>query len=102
MGWRTLASALDAGTAICAGINSAYFCDRLLTGVDNTARKLALFVLALISFGAMFEALALIATAASASEAPVTASASWAAVRLLPFLGAAGISALIARGVFFR
>lgn len=102
MGWRTLAAALDAGTAICAGINSAYFCDRLLSGVDGAARRLAVFVLAIVSFGTLIEALALIAIVAGPNEAAVTASASWAAVRVLPFAGAAGLSALIARGVLFR
>lgn len=102
MGWRTLASALDAGTAICAGINSVYFCDRLLSGVDGAARRLAVFVLAIVSMGTLIEALALIANAAGPNEAQVPASASWAVVRLLPFAGAAGVSALIARGVLFR
>lgn len=97
MGWRTLAAALDAGTAFCAGVNSAYFCDKLLSGVDGRARRLAVFVLAIVSFGTMFEALALLAT----NDGPGTASA-WAAVRVLPFLGAAGVSTLIARGVLFR
>jgi hypothetical protein len=102
MGWRTLASALDAGTAICSGINSAYFSDRLFFGVDGAARRLALFVLAVVSLGAFIEAIALLATAAGPNGTPVTASASWATVRVLPFAGAAGVSALIARGAFFR
>ena len=100
--WRVLAGALDAGTAICAGVNSAYFCDRLLSGVDATARRVAVAVLALVSIGTLIEALALLATATGPGQAPVTESASWAAVRLLPFAGAAGVSALIARGAFFR
>lgn len=100
--WRTLTAALDAGTAVCAGINSAYFCDRLLSGVDATARRIAVAVLALVSFGTLIEALALLATAAGPNQALVTASASWAAVRLLPFAGAAAISVLIARGASLR
>ena len=107
MGWRTVAFSLDAGTAICAGFNSAYFCDRLLSGVDGRARRLAVLVLACVSFGTFIEAVALIATAVSPNaagpnEAGFAASASWAAVRVLPLAGAAGVSALIARGVLFR
>jgi len=102
MGWRTVAFALDAGTAICAGFNSAYFFDRLLFGVDGRARRLAVLVLACVSFGTFVEAVALMASAAGPNEAGFAASASWAAVRVLPFAGAAGVSALIARGVLFR
>jgi hypothetical protein len=97
-----MAAALDAGTAICSGLNAAYFFDRLLSGVDAPARRLAVLVLALVSFGTLVEALALLASAGGPHEGPVTASAAWAAVRVLPFAGSAGLSALIARGVMFR
>jgi hypothetical protein len=99
MGWRTLAAALDAGTAVCAGINAAYFLDRLIGGFDPAARRAALLVLALVSLGTMFEALAFLAVA---NEAGARAALSWAMVRALSFAGAAGISALIARRMLFR
>jgi hypothetical protein len=102
MGWRMVAAALDVGTAVCAGVNSAYFCDRWLGRVDSAARRIAVFVLGVVSFGTMIEALALLASEAGPNEAAVSTSAEWAAVRVLPFAGAAGISTLIARGVLFR
>ncbi|MEO8457193.1 MAG: hypothetical protein ABI559_05215 [Chloroflexota bacterium] len=102
MGWRTMAAALDAGTAVCSGLNAAYFFDRLLSGGDARARRVAVFVLTIVSFGTMIEALALIASAGGSHDAPVAASAGWAMVRVLPLAGSAGISALIARGAWFR
>ena len=100
MGWRTVAAALDAGTATCAAVNAAYFLDRLLSGVDHVlSRRLAVTTLAVISIASLVEALALLAIAAHASSDISLTTAPWALVRLLPFAGAAGISALIARKV---
>jgi hypothetical protein len=102
MGWRTAAAVLDAGTAACAAINSIYFVDRLLSGADRPSRRLAVAVLAVVSFGTLIEALALVAVSSGPGNPALTASASWAIVRLLPFAGAAGLSALVARGAVLR
>jgi hypothetical protein len=97
MGWRTVAAALDAGTATCAALNAAYFLDRLLSGIDRAAaRRLAVAALAIVSVASLVDALALLALAAQGNE-PSFTSAPWAFVRLLSFVGVAGISALIAR-----
>ena len=61
MGWRTAAAVLDAGTAVCAAVNSVYFLERLLSRVDRPSRRLAVVVLAVVSFGTLIEALALVA-----------------------------------------
>ncbi|MEX1193442.1 MAG: hypothetical protein WD904_11295 [Dehalococcoidia bacterium] len=56
--WRAAAAALDAGTALFAAANAAYFVGRLLgsqaesPGRAERARRTAVFVLALISLGA--------------------------------------------------
>jgi hypothetical protein len=102
MGWRTAAAALDAGTAACAAINSVYFLERLLSGADRPSRRLAVGVLAVVSFGTLIEALALVAMASGPGNLVLTASASWVIVRLLPFAGAAGLSVLVARGEVLR
>lgn len=99
MGWRGVAAALDAGTAACAAVNATYFVNRLLSGVDRApSRWLAVATLAVVSLGTLVEALALLAMiAARPDEATALSSASWTLVRLLPFAGAASVSALIAR-----
>jgi hypothetical protein len=103
MGWRTVAAALDLGTAACAAMNSAYFLDRLLSRVDaRLSRRLAVAALAVVSIGALLEALALLAIAAGPRDGAALTSAPWAVVRALPFAGAASISALIARRVALR
>lgn len=97
MGWRTLAAILDAGTAACAAVNAAYFLDRLFSGPERTkARRLAILTLALISVASLAEAAALLAIASHRRGEPLD-TAQWAAVRLFVFLGAAAVTALIAR-----
>ena len=98
MGWRTVAAALDAGTATCAAVNAAYFLDRLLSGVDRVlSRRLAVATLGVVSIASLVEALALLAIAAHPRDDVSLTTAPWALVRLLPFAGTAAISALIAR-----
>jgi hypothetical protein len=98
-----VAAALDAGTAACAALNSAYFIDRLLGGVDRLlSRRLAVAALTIVSVGALVEALALLAIAGGPQDAGVLTSAPWAIVRVLPFAGAAAVSALIARKALLR
>ena len=97
MGWRTVAAVLDGGTAVCGAVCSAYFFDRFLFDADVTpARRVALGLLALLTFGAFIEAVTLLAISTGGRE-EIPLSAPWAAVRLLPFLGTAGVAALIAR-----
>lgn len=97
MGWRTVAAALDVGTAACAAVNAAYFLDRLLSGMDRVlSRRLAVATLAVVSLASLVEAAALLAIASNGEDVSL-ATAPWALVRLLPFVGTAAISALIAR-----
>jgi hypothetical protein len=99
MGWRTFAAGLDAGTAVCAALNTAYFLGRLHEE-RRRSRVAAVGVLAVISLGALLEATVLLASADDAG--PALDSGGWAALRLLAFAGAAGVSALIARRMASR
>ncbi len=102
MGWRAAVAILDAGTAACAAINSIYFLDRLVSGVDRPSRRLAVAVLAVVSFGTLIEALALLAVSSGPGDLVLDASFSWALVRLVPFAGAAALTVLVARGEVLR
>lgn len=103
MGWRTFAGVLDGGTAACSAINAAFFLGRLLSGDElSLSRRVAAGALAVISLGALFEAVALLALAARSHDAALPASAVWAAVRVMPFAGAATVSVLIARRMASR
>lgn len=99
MGWRTFAAALDVSTAVCAALNTAYFLGRLHEE-RRSSRLAAIFVLAVISFGALLEATVLLAVATDGG--PETGTGAWAAIRLLAFAGTAGVSALIARRMYAR
>jgi hypothetical protein len=102
MGWRTVAGVLDAGTAVCAAVNAAYFLDRLSSGVERTApRRLAVLTLAVVSVASLLEAAVLLAVT-SRDYAGLFDSAPWAGVRFLVFLGGAAITALIARRWILR
>jgi hypothetical protein len=97
MGWRTTAAVLDAGTAFCATLNSAYFLARLMTSARETAaRRWALSALALLSLGALLESVYLLASASQGQSAVATSVASGLA-RFLLFAGSACMSALIVR-----
>ena len=101
--WRAAGVGLDMATATCAAINLAYFLYRLSSPQPETpSRKLAAFVLALVSIGAMVESLFFLAWTSGLGEEPVLASARWALVRALPFAGMAGMSALVLRRVLSR
>jgi hypothetical protein len=93
-----LTAALDAGTTISAGLNSAYFLGRLFSGDERRPSRLAaIAVLSLWSLAAFVEALAFIALGASAGGLPQADGAAWSAVRALSFFACLGISLLIAR-----
>ena len=103
MGWRTVSAVLDVGTAACAALNTTYFVERLLAGVDRArSRRLAVLTLAVVSLATLVEALALLAIAAHSADAAPLTSASWKLVRVLPLVGAAGVSAIILRGTVFE
>ena len=96
--WRAAAAALDAGTAIFAAVNAAYFVTRLTgSGSETPARRAAVLVLAVVSLGALLEALALSAAFAASEPAPLLSSPQWTAVRLLACAGSGGVCALILR-----
>ncbi len=97
--WRAAAAALDAGTAVFAAVNAAYFVTRLGgAGAESPARRAALFVLAVVCLGVLIEALLLLAAfAASDPAAPLLSSPQWATTRLLACIGSGGICALILR-----
>ena len=64
--WREGAAALESAAALCAALNTAYFLGRSL-GADETAgRRVAAFVLALVSLGTLVESVVLVALLASA------------------------------------
>jgi hypothetical protein len=84
-------------TAVCAALNFAYFSRRFTSAeVESASRRTAALVLAIVSLGTLVESAALLAIGAEA-ETPALASGSWALVRVLPFAGALGMAALVAR-----
>ena len=96
--WRAAAAALDAGTAVFAAVNVAYFVTRLAGAHSETpARRAAVLALAVISLGALAEALVLLASLAASDPAPLLSSPQWTAVRLLACAGSGGVCALILR-----
>ena len=96
--WRAAAAALDAGTAVFAAVNVAYFVTRLADARSETpARRAAVLVLAIVSLGVLFEALVLLAAFAASDPAPLLSSPQWTAVRLLACAGSGGVCALILR-----
>ncbi len=98
--WRAAAAALDAGTAVFAAINAAYFVTRLAgPGSEPAARRAAVLVLAVVSLGALVEALVLLPAFAASDPAPLLSSSHWTAVRLLACAGSGGVCALILRSI---
>ncbi len=96
--WRAAAAALDAGTAVFAAVNAAYFVTRLgRAGAESPARRVALFVLAVVCLGVLIEALLLLAVFAASDPATLLSSPQWAAARLLGCIGNGGICTLILR-----
>lgn len=101
MSWRAVSAVLDSGTAVCAGLNSLYFAVRLFSGSDRSPSRLtALAVLWLVAMAAFVESVALLALAGT--EGDPLATPSWAAVRVLAFVGTGAVSALICRRLAAR
>jgi hypothetical protein len=96
--WRAAAAALDAGTALFATINAAYFVARL-AGSRNApgGRRVAILVLAVVSLGVLLEAALLLASVAASNDAPLLSSSQWFAVRFLACAGSGGVCALVLR-----
>ena len=96
--WRAAAAALDAGTAVFAAVNAAYFVTRLAgSSAEPEGRRAAVFVLAVVSLGALIEALVLLTAFTASDSAPLLSSPQWATTRVLACVGSGGICALILR-----
>lgn len=68
--WRAGAAVLlEGATALCAALNSAYFLGRSLSTDETAGRRVAAFVLALVSLGTLVESVVLVAVLASARPA---------------------------------
>jgi hypothetical protein len=98
--WRAAAAALEAATALCAALNLAYFLGRIASARPRpVARRLAAFILALVSAGALAESVLVLVVLSLTSNDTFFASAPWTAVRALAFAGTALISTLILRRI---
>ncbi len=98
MAWRAAVAGLEAAMALCAALNLAYFVHRMLSP-ETLSRRVAAFVLALLSLGALVESAFILVSLSAASEGPIFASASWALVRAPAYAGTACISLLVARAL---
>ncbi len=96
--WRAAAAGLEAAIAVCAALNLAYFLHRAIS-VQPLSRKVAAFVLALLSFGAAVESAFVSAALATSADGAVFGSPAWVLVRLATFAGTACISALVLRAM---
>lgn len=94
LSWRAATATLDAGAALCAIVNLAYFLDRALAPDETRARRVAACALSLVSLGVLLESVFFLA---SAPQDMFSSSPLWALVRIAPFAGAALISLLIIR-----
>ncbi len=100
MVWRAAVAGLEAATCACAALNFAYFLHRLTFLHDiSLPRRVAAFVLALLSLGALIESAFVLVSISISGEASVLASGQWAIVRILPFAGMACMSALVLRAI---
>ena len=100
--WRAAVAGLDLLTAVCAAVNLAYFCYRLSAHPPETAsRRVAVLVLAVVSFATVVESAALLA-GASGSGGSALESPAWAIVRGLALAGAMGMAILVLRRVLAR
>ncbi len=97
--WRAAAAALESATALCATLNLAYFLHRTASPLDETySRRVAAFVLAVVSLGAVAESMLVLASLAS-SDPAVFGSAPWVLVSAVTFAGMACMSALVLRRI---
>jgi len=99
--WRAATAGLETATAVCAALNLAYFLGRCVSaGSQPLPRRVAAFVLAVLSLGALLESGFVLASVVSLSgEDSVFASAEWTAVRGITFAGTVCVSALVLRAV---
>lgn len=95
--WPVTTTGLDMATAVCATLNLAYFLTRLaFAEAERPPRRVAAFVLALVSFGALIESVILLSAASASPELDI-GSTQWALVRLAPFAAMVCMSALVLR-----
>jgi hypothetical protein len=86
--------------ALCATLNLAYFLARAATARPRPlSRRLAAFVLALLSAGALAESTLVLLVLSLTSADSFFASAPWVAVRALAFAGTVCIATLILRRI---
>ena len=96
--WRAAAVGLEAATALCAALNLAYFLGRMTSPRPRRlSRRVAAFVLALVSAGALAESTFVLLWLSFSGDDSVFASAGWAAVRGIAFGGTACVSGLVIR-----
>lgn len=93
--WRAGAAALETATALCAALNSAYFLGRSLEVGQGPGRRVAAFVLALVSLGALVESLVLVAL--FAAERPAIEPSDLTLARAFAIAGAMAMAALVLR-----
>ena len=92
--WRAAAAGLEAAMAVCAALNLVYFLRRGAS-LDSLSRKVAAFVLALVSFGVLAESAFVIAALGASADKSVFATAAWVVTRLTTFAGTAYVSWLV-------
>ena len=89
--WAATLAGLEAVTASCAALNVAYFSARIASR-EPLPRRVAAFVLALVSLSALGESAILLSGAGADSAA-------WAIVRAVTFAGMGCMSALVLRAI---
>jgi len=91
--WAATGAGLEAATAVCAALNLTYFAGRMASRErEPLSRRVAAFVLTLVSLGVLVESVAFLAGAG-------TDSGSWAMARGLTFAGMWCMSALVVRAM---
>ena len=97
MGWRVAVAGLEAARACCAALNVAYFLHRTTLEDPVASRRVAAFVLALISLGVLLEGVFVLGSVTVEGEADVFASRDWAILRSVAFAASACMTALVLR-----
>lgn len=91
---------MESAAAACAALNLGYFLQRLWgPTAEKGPRRVAALVLAVVSAGAVAEGAFVLAWLWGDAGSGGGPSWAWAAARVLPVAGTAGISALVLRGL---
>ncbi len=100
LAWRAATAGLDLAILACAGLNFAFFLQRLVSrSNESPSRRLAAAALALVSLGALAESVFLVASSAVDEGGPKLALIPWAIVRGLAFAATSLISVLVLRRI---